>query len=510
MTKSLNQRTLWPSKVWTWLGVAVILVVGLGIRLYDLTDLPLDFHPTRQLFSALKARGLYATFATDMPEWQRQIAIRQWQQIGIIEPPIMEFLAAQTYRLTGVQLWVPRVYSILFWMLASIPLYLLVLYLTDTPLAGLIGLAIYVSLPYGGIASRSFQPDPLMVACIITAWWAMFSWYRKPSSWTRVILAGGFSGLAILVKNLAVFLILPPLLLLIWERFRWSAWREPQAWTLLTLTALPAGAYTVYGIWISGFLKGQFSGRLFPQLWINQVFYIRWLGQIDRVGGSRYLFALGLVGAFLVEETPKRRWLLTLWAGYLALGFAFSYHYMTHDYYHLPLIPLIAITITPLIHYGVRKLQAQHFHWLGWSVLLGLFVILFINNIWDIRVTLKGNDYRHEAAYWARLGEKLQNGNVMALTHDYGYRLAYWGWKDTGIWPTQGDLYLRELMGGSIEDALHELQNRIRGYDYFLVTLMGEFENQPVLKQLLESNYPLLEKGDGYLIFDLQHPKTSP
>jgi hypothetical protein len=26
-----------------------LLLIGLGIRLYDLTDPPLDFHPTRQL-----------------------------------------------------------------------------------------------------------------------------------------------------------------------------------------------------------------------------------------------------------------------------------------------------------------------------------------------------------------------------------------------------------------------------------------------------------------------------
>lgn len=504
-----NKKIVLSSNIWIGLGIALILLAGLGIRLYDLTDLPLDFHPTRQLFSALKARGLYATFATDMPDWQRQVAIRQWQQIGIIEPPIMEFLAAQTYRFTGVQLWVPRLYSIIFWILAGIPLYLLVRQLTNSPLAGLVALAIYVSLPYGGIASRSFQPDPLMVACIITSWWAMFSWFRKPS-WRWVILAGGFSGLTILVKNLSVFLVLPPLLLLIWERYRWSAWRAPQTWVILTLTALPAGIYTVYGVWIDGFLKGQFGGRFFPQLWKDPVFYIRWLGQIDRVGGSRYLFALGLIGAFLTEEATHRRWLLTLWAGYFALGFAFSYHYMTHDYYHLPLIPLLAITLSPLITYGVKKLQAQRLHWLGQSILLGLVVVLFANNLWDIRVTLKRNDYRHEAAYWASLGEKLRNGNVMALTHDYGYRLNYWGWKDASIWPTQGDLYLRELMGGSSEDALREFQNSIQGYDYFLVTLLGEFENQPALKQVLEQNYPLLEKGDGYLIFDLKHPKASP
>ncbi|MEJ5241736.1 MAG: hypothetical protein WHS87_11110 [Anaerolineales bacterium] len=36
----------------------LLLLTGWLIRLYDLDDPPLDFHPTRQLFSALKARGI--------------------------------------------------------------------------------------------------------------------------------------------------------------------------------------------------------------------------------------------------------------------------------------------------------------------------------------------------------------------------------------------------------------------------------------------------------------------
>ncbi len=35
-----------------WFTLAVIFILGFGIRLYDLTDPPLDFHATRQLFLA--------------------------------------------------------------------------------------------------------------------------------------------------------------------------------------------------------------------------------------------------------------------------------------------------------------------------------------------------------------------------------------------------------------------------------------------------------------------------
>ncbi len=51
---------IFRERPWMWkIALVLILMAGFAIRLYDLTDLPLDFSPTRQLFSALKARGLY-------------------------------------------------------------------------------------------------------------------------------------------------------------------------------------------------------------------------------------------------------------------------------------------------------------------------------------------------------------------------------------------------------------------------------------------------------------------
>ncbi len=43
----------------------MLLLLGLGIRLLDLTDPPLDIHPTRQLHSALMARGMYYRVSTE-------------------------------------------------------------------------------------------------------------------------------------------------------------------------------------------------------------------------------------------------------------------------------------------------------------------------------------------------------------------------------------------------------------------------------------------------------------
>jgi len=123
--------------------LVVIFVFGLGIRLYDLTDPPLDFHATRQLRSLLMARGLYHKWVDDpvVDARQRQIAIDQWEGHQIIEPPIFEILTAITYRLAGAeQAWIARIWASMFWLIGGAALYLVARDLTSID-GGIIALA---------------------------------------------------------------------------------------------------------------------------------------------------------------------------------------------------------------------------------------------------------------------------------------------------------------------------------------------------------------------------------
>ena len=92
-----------PRRVVLVLLVVLLFGVGAAIRFYDLTDLPLDFNSTRQLHSAVVARGFYYLQAQpqSLPAWQVQLGIKKMQQEAIIEPPFVEELAALSYRLVG-------------------------------------------------------------------------------------------------------------------------------------------------------------------------------------------------------------------------------------------------------------------------------------------------------------------------------------------------------------------------------------------------------------------------
>lgn len=492
----------------------LILLLGLGfaIRVYDLTDLPLDFHPTRQLLSLIKARGMYYQGRGDVPEWQRQFAVQQWKSKAEIEPEIVERLTAFTYRFTGEQVWVGRLYSILFWLIGGLFLYFLARDLVSEE-GGLAALAFYLFLPYAVFASRSFQPDPLMVTFIIAFWWAVNRWAaltpsplpagegQRVREWQWAILAGLLGGLAILVKFSAVFFVLggglgAALSVLSLK----DVIRRPQVWTMALLGVLPGAAYFVYGVYVAGFLGQQFSGRFIPSLLVSPTFYFNWLSTLNHVMGLG--FALALLGIFFFR---KRGFILGLWGAYFAYGLYFDYHIWSHDYYNLPLLPLAALSLSPLGAWVLARLaeSTAGSRWMrGLSV--AVLTLGLVSVLWDVRSTLKSVDYRPEASMWESISQALGPGaRVVALTQDYGSRLAYWGWLDSAQWPVAGDLSYHEDLRGAQADFDERFKNLASKRDFFLVTLPDELKAQPMLKERL-ATYPIFAEGDGYVIYDLR------
>src|SRR5262245_29595155 len=102
------------TRVVGWM-LALIFAMALGIRLVDLTDLPKEFDMQRQMYSFIKARGMYYSMARDVPDWKREIAVTQWQEQVALEPPIFERIVAFSYLLFGGHSWIARNCSALLW-----------------------------------------------------------------------------------------------------------------------------------------------------------------------------------------------------------------------------------------------------------------------------------------------------------------------------------------------------------------------------------------------------------
>jgi 4-amino-4-deoxy-L-arabinose transferase-like glycosyltransferase len=475
----------------------LLFVLAFALRLYDLTDLPLDFHPTRQLFSLIKARGMYYATLENIPAEQRQFAIDQWHAKTTFEPELLERLVVFTYRFTGEQIWVARIYSSLFWIIGGIFLYLLARDLV-TENGALLSSTFYLFLPYGVFASRSFQPDPLMVMLTLAFWWAVFRWSRNQTSWLFAILSGLFGGFAILVKFVAAFFVIGGGIgsILSRDSLRETV-RRPQVWAMTVLGILPGAAWAYYGVFIASFLGKKFEGRFIPALLFSPSFYLSWISMLNIVTGG-VVIALGLLGLFHFRR-HERIFAASLWLAYLIYAVFFDYHISTHDYYSLLLIPVAALSLAPFADLILPRPTPRFSN----LVLLAIFSFAVFAAAWTVRSALKGVDYRPEAVMWAEIGQKLgPRARVTALTQDYGARLEYWGWERAAIWPLYGDLVYRDLKGAQrgFEERFSALTAKS---DYFLVTLPDELARQPELKKRLDA-LPIFAQGDGYIIYKLR------
>ncbi len=492
-----------------------LLIFGLALRLYDITDQPIDFHPTRQLRGAIIARGMYYEMLSGADPAQRQLAIDFWQSTGQYEPSILEKLSAYTYLLLGSeQSWVPGAYSAIFWILGGIALLHLARRFSYGRWApALTALAYYLVLPFGVQASRTIQPDPMMVMWIVFTFYALYRWSEwQPEaggapSWKWALAAGISGGMAILTKVVAAYPIAGAAIAVVlaalgWRRF----WRSPQVWSMAGLMLLPSVIYYLSrGARASEFFSSWTLSL--AHLLAEPSVYARWFNLVQSLLGLTVLL-LALAG-IAVSHAKARPLLLGMWAGYGAYGLFLPYQMYTHNYYHLMLVPMTALGLAPALAPLLKRVFQRPFVFerLLWQLWITLLLLVGIgHSSWTYLVEQARDDYSTEVAYWQEIASKIPaDGKTIALTQDYGYRLMYYGWRKVVLWPIVGERELANLRGRgkAFEDLFY---NRIEGKNYFLITAFNQYERQPDLEQMLESNYPLLADGQGYQIYDLDHP----
>lgn len=503
-----NPRTAKLQNVSVWTLVIILTFLALAgafSRFSDLSAPLLEFHPTRQLFGAIKARGLYYQTLAEAPAWQKDLSLRQYSGEATIEPPLMEHLAARLYTVFGEQTAIPRAFSAGFWMLGGLFIFLLAQNLSASKPAAACSLAFYLLLPYAVTASRAFQPDPLMVLLIIIFWWSIEHWGRDPRSWKWALLGGISGGLAIFVKFPAAFFVLGGAIGAISAHSGLlNALKRPQTWAMALLGLLPAGAYLYYGLYLDGFLGQQFGSRFYPELWVSASFYLRWFLKVQNIASVLWVL-LALLGILLFASRPVRIFLASLWVAYVFYGLIFAHHISSHDYYSLPLIPMIALCLAPLagrilpvffeqLQNAKNNRPALNLAQLAAFILLSGAISLASINQYVLQRT---NDQRAQAAFWAQVGQAIgHQPGVLALTTDYGYPLAYYGWQNSDPWPLTPDV-------DNFDQTFARLSSN---KTYFLVTDFDEYARQPQLQQRLTKKYPVLAQGNGFIVFDLYHP----
>jgi 4-amino-4-deoxy-L-arabinose transferase-like glycosyltransferase len=435
-----------------------------------------------------------------------------------LEPPIIETLSALAYRAIGAEvLWAARLYSIVFWLIASVLVFLLARKVLRVPRPGFspgatAALALFLFFPLGIFGSRSFQPDPLMVLAIVATLFALFRWDEAEtvsSRWRWALAAAVLGSFAIIVKGVGLFFVGPATAALVLSNTRIvesfsqlrvpallkkvrlpaikdikAQLRNPQIWIIAVVMLVPGLIY--YASVASGnqsLLSRSIISRLGEV--VSPSFWIRWMIFLDGLIGLPWLFA-SLLSFWLATRRGKAV-LAALWLGYGLYGMAFPKLIITHDYYHLPLIPILALSLAPAADRIARWVVAEG---LGARLMLAtVFTIGIGYSFWITRSVMLAEDYREAGVYWQVVGEAIPTqGKAVGYSQDYGFRLTYYGWRRIDVWPRDMDV--------------REFKSRIEKVSYFVVTAKNQMSDD--LAAHLDNQYPVLESGGGYTIYDLR------
>lgn len=171
------------------LPIAGILLLALGLRLYQVTQPFTDAFSWRETSVAMMAENYFRT------SWNIFYPTVNWSgpQPGYQgrEFQTVSYIAALLYLVFGQVDWLGRVVPLLFGVWGVFALYQLVRRVWDEQHA-LAAAAIMAVLPGGVLVDRSFLPDPAMVALVVTSFWMLVAYLQTERP--RYLLLAGLIG----------------------------------------------------------------------------------------------------------------------------------------------------------------------------------------------------------------------------------------------------------------------------------------------------------------------------
>ncbi|MEO8480846.1 MAG: glycosyltransferase family 39 protein [Acidobacteriota bacterium] len=492
----------------TILVLFALMAAAVAVRLHGLNQDLVTFHPTRHYRSAVLARACYDEATPATPAWALGVARanRDIQPAG--EPQVLEWIACAAYRIVGYEdIEIPRVVSVICWVIGALPIWFIGRRWTADAIA-LVGAALFLFLPYGIVASRNFQPDPLMTMSCAWAILGLLRHHEKPTAGRRY-LAAALTGLALLLKPMSVFLVLPVAIGLAVAQRGWRRLPRSRALVvLLVLALIPPGIFYGYSTLFGSLAQDQMKLRFVPSLLPTAFFWHGLLKMIRRVYGLPIL-AAAVAGTMLAPTRAARAVLAALWVGYVAFAVAFTYHMPTHDYYHLPYLVLAALGVVALLE-RVRATIARDVP--APAMLAGGVLACAAVALWGSAKAWPALTVPNAAAIIARdqrIGELTQHDRrVLFLDPEYGYSLMYHGQLSGDYWPNVDDLAAEAYDGATPIDARDRF---VRDYadthpTYFVATDMSSLKAEKDLQQLLAERAVPVEQAPTYQVYRFVDP----
>jgi 4-amino-4-deoxy-L-arabinose transferase-like glycosyltransferase len=320
-----------------WFGLGALLAGGLLVRSIHIAQPFVGAWSWREADVAMIAENFYR-HGFNLLYPQINWAGPAPGYVGM-EWPLVPFLAALLYAIFGVQEWIGRAVSLLFYAVSVPFLYLLVGKIAQAS-GALFAVAVYTLMPLCLFASRAFMSDMAALSCSLIAVYLFARWLERqphPASFVGASLA---LSLALLLKPTSL-LVAVPMLYLAWSRSGAGCLRQPQLWGFAALSSVGPGAWYAHAYAIS---RAHPPYHFFGSGGIA-IESLGWYADVLRetvvTGLTPPIAAAMVVGLLLPPQGPTGRlfhwWLLAVGVFVVVVGQG-----QRHPWYRLPMAPVAA------------------------------------------------------------------------------------------------------------------------------------------------------------------------
>jgi 4-amino-4-deoxy-L-arabinose transferase-like glycosyltransferase len=335
-------------------------ILAVAVRLICINQPYIDNWSWRQSDVAVIARNYFQGgfhFTRPQIDW----AGDQPGYVGT-EFPVLPFVAAICYKISGVHEWVGRIQAV-FLFAVSLSFFFLLVRRIFGETAATWALFFYSFAPLGIMAGRCFMPDMPSLAFSIMGLYFFQRWIDESVHDSGTVHVARLPPAPLLLASalcisLSILIKLPnivmgaPIACLVFQRFspsrrlsraggRLSAFRRFDLWLFALGSLLPSALWYGHAYQIAlQFYPHHFFGAGGVQI-MSGTWYLKIAKEIVTSTLTPLLFVLGSAGIFTTKSTSRAR-LFHWWLAAMILFIVIVGYGSRHQWYQLPFIPIAA------------------------------------------------------------------------------------------------------------------------------------------------------------------------
>lgn len=493
-----------------------IIFIGLTLRLWKL-DIPLlEFYPSRQIQTANITKNLIEDNFNFL--YPRVDYFGPSTPYYLIEFPGYNLAVSLISALFGgFEDIHGRIVSILSYILASIFLYLLVKRALGNNVA-LYSITFFSLSPLNILTSRAFQPDEMMLFSSIACIYFLHIWFFGKKHKFLLISALFFSWALLLKVTIAVFL--SPLILYVFLRSSKKGLNNYFLIAIFAVSFIPALLWYFRSYSFSVANGGLFASDYRLVNWFDPSLLLTYSYWANIFGFELNLvflpvgLLLFVVGILL--KTRKGIEFFYLWlTGIIVYFLVFNRHVMTHEYYHLPFVPVGSVFIA----LGAEKLISSIWGGSFFMEILKrriifelMFLIIFI--VFMLPTVLSRayrpiDRFKNVVETGTRIKELTEQSDLVIGSMDGGPSLVYYSERTGWGFEVDRDKVRKHFalikLDQNVLDSISYLEVlRGQGAKVFASSYKEQFLANPKFSTYMYNTYPVIYETENSIIFDLQ------